>query len=75
MFSPAENRELFERAYSALGPRGQVVVQDFVLESSKTAPRAAAPFSLNMLVGTVLAIAQQELSLVIGAPELVGMLA
>jgi len=27
-------------------------VQDFILEPSKTAPRAAALFSLNMLVGT-----------------------
>jgi (2Fe-2S) ferredoxin/predicted O-methyltransferase YrrM len=52
MFSPEENRELFQRAYYALAPRGQVVVQDFILEPSKTAPRAAALFSLNMLVGT-----------------------
>ena len=29
-----------------------MVVQDFILEPSKTAPRAAALFSLNMLVGT-----------------------
>jgi len=28
------------------------VVQDFILEPSKTAPRVAALFSLNMLVGT-----------------------
>jgi (2Fe-2S) ferredoxin/predicted O-methyltransferase YrrM len=52
MFSPAENRALFERAYNALAPDGQLVVQDFILEPSKTAPRAAALFSLNMLVGT-----------------------
>lgn len=52
MFSPEENRELFHRAYCALAPKGQIVVQDFILEPSKTAPRAAALFSLNMLVGT-----------------------
>jgi len=52
MFSPEENRELFQRAYNALAPKGRVVVQDFILEASKTAPRAAALFSLNMLVGT-----------------------
>jgi len=52
MFSPEENRELFRRAYNALTPKGQLVVQDFILEPSKTAPRAAALFSLNMLVGT-----------------------
>jgi len=52
MFSPEENRELFRRAYRALAPGGVFVVQDFILEPSKTAPRAAALFSLNMLVGT-----------------------
>jgi (2Fe-2S) ferredoxin/predicted O-methyltransferase YrrM len=52
MFSPEENRKLFHRIYDALAPRGQVVVQDFILEPGKTAPRVAALFSLNMLVGT-----------------------
>jgi (2Fe-2S) ferredoxin/predicted O-methyltransferase YrrM len=52
MFSEEENRALFQRAYDALSPKGQFVVQDFILEPSKTAPRAAALFSLNMLVGT-----------------------
>jgi len=52
MFSPEENQKLLQRAYNALAPKGQVVVQDFILEPSKTAPRAAALFSLNMLVGT-----------------------
>ncbi|MGO8797138.1 MAG: methyltransferase [Candidatus Sulfotelmatobacter sp.] len=52
MFSPQENRELFRRAYGALAAKGQIVVQDFILEANKTAPRAAALFSLNMLVGT-----------------------
>jgi len=52
MFSPEENQQLLQRAYSALAPKGQLVVQDFILEPSKTAPRAAALFSLNMLVGT-----------------------
>ena len=52
MFSPEENRELLRRAYRALAPKGQLVVQDFILEPNKTAPRAAALFSLNMLVST-----------------------
>ena len=52
MFSPEENRGLFQRAYRALGSGGRLVVQDFILEPTKTAPRAAALFSLNMLVGT-----------------------
>ncbi len=52
MFSPQENRKLFQRAHNALAPKGKLVVQDFILEPDKTAPRAAALFSLNMLVGT-----------------------
>lgn len=52
MFSPEENRGILQRAYSALAPKGQLVVQDFILEPGKTAPRVAALFSLNMLVGT-----------------------
>jgi cyclopropane fatty-acyl-phospholipid synthase-like methyltransferase len=52
MFSPEENRQLFQRAYGALAPKGRLVIQDFILEPNKTAPRAAALFSLNMLVGT-----------------------
>lgn len=52
MFSPEQNRSLLQRAYTALAPKGQVVVQDFILEPGKTAPRFAALFSLNMLVGT-----------------------
>jgi len=52
MFSPEENRGLFQRVYRALAPKGRLVVQDFILEPDKTAPRAAAMFALNMLVGT-----------------------
>jgi len=52
MFSEDENRKLFKRVYEALAPGGRFVAQDFILEPSKTVPRAAALFSLNMLVGT-----------------------
>jgi (2Fe-2S) ferredoxin/ubiquinone/menaquinone biosynthesis C-methylase UbiE len=52
MLSPAENRDLLRRCYRALAPRGRVVIQDFILEEDKTAPKMAALFSLNMLVGT-----------------------
>ncbi|MFZ0144873.1 MAG: methyltransferase [Candidatus Sulfotelmatobacter sp.] len=52
MFSAGENRRLFHRIRDALALRGQVVVLDFILEPSKTAPRVGALFSLNMLVGT-----------------------
>ena len=52
MFSPEENRALFQRAYAALVPGGRLLVQDFILEAEKTVPRFAALFALNMLVGT-----------------------
>jgi (2Fe-2S) ferredoxin/predicted O-methyltransferase YrrM len=52
MFSPDKICGLFQRAFNALAPKGQIVIQDFILEPDKTAPRAAALFALNMLVGT-----------------------
>jgi len=52
MLSPGENRDLLGRCYAALAPGGRMVIQDFVLELDKTAPRWGALFALNMLVGT-----------------------
>jgi (2Fe-2S) ferredoxin/SAM-dependent methyltransferase len=52
MLSPEENRDLVKRCHAALAPRGRLVIQDFILEPDKTAPKTAALFSLNMLVGT-----------------------
>jgi predicted O-methyltransferase YrrM len=52
MFSPDENRSLLRRAFDALAPGGRLVLQDFILEPDKTAPKFAAIFSLNMLVNT-----------------------
>jgi len=52
MFSADENRQLLQRAYKALAPKGRIVISDFVLEADKTAPRFGALFALNMLVGT-----------------------
>jgi len=52
MLSPEENVDLLRRCYEALEPKGRVVIQDFILEPDKTAPRQAALFALNMLVGT-----------------------
>ncbi len=53
MLSPQENLELLRKCYAALRAGGRVVVQDFILEADKTAPKSAALFALNMLVGTV----------------------
>jgi (2Fe-2S) ferredoxin/predicted O-methyltransferase YrrM len=52
MLSPQENGDLMDRCHRALASGGRVVVQDFILEADKTAPKFAALFALNMLVGT-----------------------
>jgi predicted O-methyltransferase YrrM len=52
MLGPAENRDLFRRAAAALAPGGRLVVSDFLLAGDRAAPRQAALFSINMLVGT-----------------------
>ncbi len=52
MLGPDENRDLLRRAFAALVPGGRVVVSDFVLAEDRAAPRQAALFSINMLVGT-----------------------
>lgn len=52
MLSPAENRDLLARCFAALAPSGRIVINDFILNAEKTAPKAGALFSLNMLVGT-----------------------
>ncbi len=53
MLSPGENLDLLRRCHAALRSGGRVVIQDFILEADKTAPKFAALFALNMLVGTV----------------------
>lgn len=52
MNGPAENADLIRRAALALAPGGRLVVQDYVLEPDRTAPRAGAVFAINMLVNT-----------------------
>ncbi len=52
MLSADENRDLLKRCFAALRSGGRVVVQDFILNPAKTAPKSGALFSLNMLVGT-----------------------
>lgn len=49
MLSPEKNRELLRRAGTALAPKGRLVVQDFILEADKTAPKMGALASLTML--------------------------
>jgi (2Fe-2S) ferredoxin/2-polyprenyl-3-methyl-5-hydroxy-6-metoxy-1,4-benzoquinol methylase len=52
MLGVAENKDLLKRCFQALVPEGRVVIQDFILEPDKTAPKSAALFAINMLVGT-----------------------
>ncbi len=52
MLGPDENRDLFVRVQRALAPEGRLVISDFILAPDGTAPRQAALFAINMLVGT-----------------------
>jgi predicted O-methyltransferase YrrM len=52
MLDAEQNRDLLRRCHRALAPGGRVVIRDFILEPGKTAPKAAALFAINMLVGT-----------------------
>jgi precorrin-6B methylase 2 len=50
--SREENAELIKRAWRALKPGGQIVVQEFVVDEGRTSPEWSVLFALNMLVGT-----------------------
>ncbi len=49
----AENRALYRKVARALVPGGRIVVRDHILDPSRTRPRAAALFAVNMLVRTL----------------------
>lgn len=51
-YSDKENIRLLRKIKGALNPGGKVVVQEFYLNSSKTAPLWGALFSINMLLNT-----------------------
>ncbi len=50
--SADDNRLLMRKAAGALKPRGQIVVQDFLIGEARDGPLLPALFALNMLVGT-----------------------
>ncbi len=51
-FSPEENVVLLSKCRNALNPDGRIVVQEFLIDDTRTAPPHSALFSVNMLVGT-----------------------
>lgn len=51
-FSIKENIALLKKCMTALNPGGRVVVQEFPINETRTAPPHSAIFSVNMLVGT-----------------------
>jgi (2Fe-2S) ferredoxin/ubiquinone/menaquinone biosynthesis C-methylase UbiE len=50
--TPKAIRRLLAKSFAALQPGGYVVINDYVLNTDKTLPRAAAIYALNMLVTT-----------------------
>lgn len=47
-----ENKELIKKCVHSLNPGGQLIVQDFIMDESRTIPGFGAIFALNMLVNT-----------------------
>ena len=52
MLSPDQTRQLLTKAGQALVSGGRVLVKDFFLDDTRTAPAWTAQFSVNMLVST-----------------------
>ena len=50
--SRQQNRDLFNKVYTALADDGIVVIRDAVMDSSRTSPVGGALFAVNMLVAT-----------------------
>ncbi|SLM30264.1 SAM-dependent methyltransferase [Desulfamplus magnetovallimortis] len=50
--TPEDCHKLIKKAASVLNPGGMIIIHDFILNNSRSAPLFPALFSLNMLVGT-----------------------
>ena len=50
--SRQQNRNLFALVFAALVSGGRILVRDFLMESTRTAPAGGALFAINMLVAT-----------------------
>lgn len=51
-YDPSENQKILKKCWDSLMKDGIVVVQEFILNPSKTMPPFGTLFSLNMLMGT-----------------------
>jgi SAM-dependent methyltransferase len=45
------NKALVKKCYRSLNPNGKIVIQDWIMDNTKTEPLQGAIFSINMLVG------------------------
>jgi len=50
--SPDENVALYRKIWQALEPGGVVLIRDYIMDESRTAPAPGALFAINMLVAT-----------------------
>lgn len=46
------NKELVRKCFNALNPNGKIVIQDWIMNDTKTEPVQGTIFSINMLAGT-----------------------
>jgi len=49
--TPETNQLLVNKCFHSLNPHGKIVIQDWIMNESKTEPVQGAIFSINMLVG------------------------
>lgn len=52
IYNPENNAKILKKCWNALKGSGQVIINEFVLDETRTQPQFAALFSLNMLIGT-----------------------
>lgn len=50
--SPGLCESLIKKVYNILNPKGKIIIQDFILDETKTKPPFASLFALNMLIHT-----------------------
>ena len=70
--SPADSAAIVAKAAASLADGGRLLIQEFILDDTKTAPLFPALFSLNMLLGTRAgqSYTQQELGQLMNAAGL-----